>query len=124
MNNRKKDISDEILITGKYRNYTFNIGKLNKELKEEGYIVIEEKFYLELINKIELLEQILNIQKAQIIEANKIIKFYADSKVGYEQKDGTYKVENAFGLCNIVYDPIPAKNYIKKYTINKKEKAE
>lgn len=76
----------------------------------------------ELVQKMHTLEQ-------QLAEANEVIKFFADSKVGYENEDGTYslysqeeldKIKNGgspFGLKLLTYDPRPAKKYLEKWGV-------
>ena len=62
----------------------------------------------------------------QLAEANEVIKFFSNSKIGTENNDGTYQVynfgelkngTNVFGWKNIVYDPRPAKKYLKKWGV-------
>ena len=46
-----------------------------------------------------------------------VIEFYVNSKIGELQKDGTYMVSisNNSGNVNTIYDPNPAKRYLRKY---------
>ena len=57
--------------------------------------------------------------KQALIEVKDVLNFYANSKIGEEQNDGTYKVVEKTvcaldGACVIYYDPRPAKEALKK----------
>lgn len=57
----------------------------------------------------------------QVQEANKVIRFYANTKAGEPQEDGTYlikKEETEFGCIELRFDPRPAKDYLKKYGVD------
>lgn len=76
------------------------------------------------------IEDIKRLQE-QLKGANEVIKIYAETKVGHKQKDGTYRLSVATGTINFldpffgiksemqeyVYDPRPAKKYLKKWGI-------
>ena len=67
----------------------------------------------------------------QLKEAREVVKFYAKTTVGHKQKDGTYRLSIATGTINFldpffgmtsgmqeyVYDPRPAKKYLKKWGV-------
>lgn len=64
--------------------------------------------------------------KKQLDEARKVIKLYATTKVGHLQPDGTYHLIVVGGTASLfsgfqtyqqeyVYDPRPARNYLKKW---------
>lgn len=63
--------------------------------------------------------------REQIEEANEVIKFFAESKVGEKQEDGTYVVftcgekenEHVLGYKRYTYNPKPAVDYIKKWGV-------
>lgn len=56
----------------------------------------------------------------QLNEANKVVKFYANSFFGDKQKDGTYLIytrENALGRVQVTYNPNIANNYLEKWGV-------
>lgn len=56
--------------------------------------------------------------KQTLIEIKPILECYANSKIGEEQPDGTYKLSggiwDSFGICTTIYDPRPAREGLKK----------
>lgn len=83
---------------------------------------LEQELQIRIEDNAELYRQLCNAQN-QIKEANKVIKYFAKTKIGKRQKDGTYvymsdsftNYMNPFGTTYIMYDPRPAKNYLKKW---------
>ena len=70
----------------------------------------------------------------QLQEAGEVIKLYADTVIGYVQSNGTCRLDYVTGTINfldpnksrtamntLVYDPRPAKDYLKKYKVVSKE---
>jgi hypothetical protein len=53
-----------------------------------------------------------------LAEIKPILELYANSKIGEEQPDGTYKLSggiwDSFGFCATTYDPRPAREGLKK----------
>jgi hypothetical protein len=51
--------------------------------------------------------------KTALAEIKPILELYANSKIGEEQPDGTYKLSggiwDSFGFCTTTYDPRPAR---------------
>lgn len=102
------------------------------ELEKKVHILNEANMKLEnelghfadLSKKVERLQEQLN-------EAREVVKFYAETTVGHKQKDGTYRLSVANGTINFldpffgmtsgmqeyVYDPRPAKKYLKKWGV-------
>jgi hypothetical protein len=82
--------------------------KENSELVQKIHILNEANMSLE--NTVGKLGEQLN-------EANKVVKFYADSFCGDKQEDGTYLIctrENALGRVDVTYNPNIANNYLEK----------
>lgn len=56
--------------------------------------------------------------KECLTEIKPILELYANSKIGEEQLDGTYKLSgsiwDSFGFCTTTYDPRPAREGLKK----------
>ena len=56
--------------------------------------------------------------KQTLTEIKSILELYANSKVGEEQPDGTYKLSggiwDSFGFCTTTYDPRPARQALQK----------
>ena len=56
--------------------------------------------------------------KQTLAEIKPILEFYANSKIGEEQPDGTYKLSggiwDGLGFCTTTYDPRPAREGLKK----------
>jgi citrate synthase len=56
--------------------------------------------------------------KQTLAEIKPILELYANSKIGEEQPDGTYKLSggiwDSFGFCATTYDPRPAREGLKK----------
>ena len=82
-----------------------------KELKQELEIRINDnaELHAKLCNAL-----------LQLEEANKVIKHYAYSNIGFQQEDGTYIVaaeQKGCGVVKTVYDPRPAKQYLEKWEV-------
>lgn len=56
--------------------------------------------------------------KQTLAEIKPILELYANSKIGEEQPDGTYKLSggiwDGLGICTTTYDPRPAREGLKK----------
>ena len=56
--------------------------------------------------------------KQTLTEIKPILELYANSKMGEEQQDGTYKLSggiwDGLGICTTTYDPKPAREGLKK----------
>ena len=91
--------------------------RLKEEIKTNGFGCFN----------IEMLEQ-LDQFKQTLAEIKPILELYANSKIGEEQLDGTYKItvknSSVLGDTYITFDPRPAKQAlqkIKEYKVKSKE---
>lgn len=104
----------------------------NKELKEKckkyGEINEQEtKDYAKLMaenEKLKIYKSITPLKVKKLVktlnEIKPILELYANSNVGEEQPDGTYKLSSGiggsfgFGFCTTTYDPRPARQALQK----------
>ena len=88
---------------------------------------LEQELQIRTEENEKLYGQLCNAQK-QIEEAKEVIKLYAETEVGHKQKDGTYHLVVCSGTYSpwdpfefqthstaYVYDPRPAKKYLRKW---------
>lgn len=84
----------------------------NEELKEKINKLLDER------NKYLDNWGINLIYKQTLIDIKPILELYANSKVGEEQSDGTYKLSggiwDSLGFCTTTYDPRPARQALQK----------
>lgn len=83
----------------------------NEELKKcyknnSALLCFEETNTTKLVNKVMKLDKTLT-------EIKPILEFYANSNMGEEQSNGTYKILSN-GICITIYDPKPARQALQK----------
>ena len=96
-------------------------------MTESCRIITREEYQEYLLKKeqVEDARKKIKILEEQLAEANEVIKFFAESKVGEKQEDGTYVVftcgekenGNVLGYKRYTYNPKPAVDYLKKWGV-------
>lgn len=88
------------------------------ELKKQLTILDDEDVVVEITVK--QFEEYKKL-KQTLTEIKSILELYANSKIGEEQSDGTYKlssgicaIQDSFGFCTTTYDPRPARQALQK----------
>ena len=101
---------------------------MTKTLTEQWAVITPENCQ-EINNMISGYKKKIERLQEQLNEANKVVKFYAETTVGHKRKDGTYGMWICSGevawenpleriksrMDYICYDPIPAKKWLKKW---------
>lgn len=95
-----------------YEHLDVFVEEWNKQLKAKEQRIVE-------LNKTIQAKADSNLKLRQTLtEIKSILELYANSKVGEEQSDGTYKLSSgiwdSFGFCTTTYDPRPARQALQK----------
>lgn len=81
---------------------------------------LEQELKIRIEDNAELYTKLCNALN-QLNEANEVIKYFANAKIGLEQEDGRFIVGlagfNGTKAQAIYYDPRPAEKYIKKWWV-------
>ena len=127
--NSKLDLNSFFAIEATVGEYQLELDQLKEQIKYQNNFIesllkatnnsewldksILDDEASEIIKKIELDYVQLDEFKQTLTEIKPILELYANSKIGEEQPDGTYKIMLSGG-CVMVYDPRPAREGLKK----------
>ena len=102
----------------------YKVGRMNIP---KTHTTVDRSYFYSLLSSVEELKAENKKLKNQLKKASSVIKFYADTAIGYKMDDGTYGMWVCSGELNwsnplqsktsmsyIHYDPRPAQNYLKK----------
>ena len=100
--------------SGEYRAYKGQCGCSDDEMCKDH----PNCFYKKALKQLQRKEQKCEKLKQILTEIKPILELYANSKVGEEQLDGTYKIivkeSKVLGDTYITFDPRPAKQALQK----------